>query len=65
MQVRSVDDALLHVFKLVHFGALRVETLDDCSFGRYKAILQGHASRNPRAATCTNGCVSSRLLPCA
>jgi hypothetical protein len=25
----------------------------------YKVALQGHASRNARAATCTNGCVSS------
>ncbi len=32
MQVRSVNDALLHVFQQVDFGALRVETLDDCSF---------------------------------
>jgi hypothetical protein len=31
MQVRSVNDALLHVFQQVDFGALRAETLDDCA----------------------------------
>ena len=32
MQVRSVAEALLHVFQQVYFGALRAEMLDDCSF---------------------------------
>jgi hypothetical protein len=32
MQVRSVNDALLHVFQQIYFDALRVKTLDDCSF---------------------------------
>jgi hypothetical protein len=32
MQVRSVNDALLHVFQQVDFRALRAETLYDCTF---------------------------------
>ena len=32
VQVRSVSDALLHVFQQVDFGAFRAEMLDDCSF---------------------------------
>jgi hypothetical protein len=32
MQIHSVNDALLHVFQHVDFGALRAETLDDCAF---------------------------------
>jgi hypothetical protein len=32
MQVRSVNDALLHVFQHIDFGALGAEALDDCAF---------------------------------
>ena len=32
MQVRSVNDALLHVFQHEDFRALGAETLDDCAF---------------------------------
>jgi hypothetical protein len=32
MKVRSINDALLHPFQHVDFGARCAETLDDCAF---------------------------------